>query len=156
MQSDMFLNQFWCYFDVSFHREYVINVLVAAINRHCTCPLMGRIHKRQITATRRFIAYNCNFFFSNHKNYRDFPVKHQKLFNLSCFKRVSNVYLIRYICRHCNMNHIFYVCIKKLGNFQGFAVVVWCLTKFMLTTIRDCDTAIVMDQNSSMDIASIW
>ena len=34
--------------------------------------------------------------------------------------------------------------------------IVWCLTKFMLTTITDFDTALVMDKNSSMDIVSVW
>ena len=31
-------------------------------------------------------------------------------------------------------------------------IIVWCLTKFMLTTITDFDTALVIDKNSSMDI----
>ena len=34
-------------------------------------------------------------------------------------------------------------------------LLVWCLTKFMLTTITDFDTALVMDKNSSMDIVSV-
>jgi len=42
-------------------------------------------------------------------NYPDYLIKHQKLFSLSCFKRVSDVYLIRYICKHCNTTHIFEV-----------------------------------------------
>ena len=34
--------------------------------------------------------------------------------------------------------------------------IVWCPTKFMLTTNTDFDTAQVMDKNSSMDIVSDW
>ena len=41
-------------------------------------------------------------------------------------------------------------CKKCHGN------IVWCLTKFMLTTNRDFDTALVMDKNSSVDIVSVW
>ena len=33
--------------------------------------------------------------------------------------------------------------------------IVWCLTKFMLTTTTDFDTALVMDKNNSMDIVSV-
>ena len=55
--------------------------------------------------------------------------------------------------------HSYYgnVCIMlETRGFQPFLarglLIVWCLTKFMLTTITDFDTALVMDKNSSMNV----
>ena len=67
-------------------------------------------HRRRIDATRRFIA--CN---QSSKKCLTFTettlILHikQKLFSCSCFKRVSDVYLIRYKYKLCNTTHIFYV-----------------------------------------------
>ena len=44
---------------------------------------------------------------------------------------------------------------KPAIQFGILHKLVWCLTKFMLTTITDFDTALVMDKNSSMDIVSV-
>ena len=41
------------------------------------------------------------------------------------------------------------------GKQEQYPIIVWCLTKFMLTTSTDFDTALVMDKNSSMDIVSV-
>ena len=43
----------------------------------------------------------------------------------------------------------------QITNLVRVLCIVWCLTKFMLTTITDFDTAQVMDKNSSMDIVSV-
>ena len=36
------------------------------------------------------------------------------------------------------------------------SLLVWCLTKCMLTTITDFDTALVLDKYSGMDIVSVY
>ena len=70
-----------------------------------------------------FIACNRTKMLHIHRNYPGLPSKHRKLFSLSCFERISDIYLIRYICKHCNTSHIFEVWIENQANFQGFEVV---------------------------------
>ena len=67
------------------------------------------------------------------ENYPNLIIKHQKLFRLSCFELVSDVYLISLKnCKYCNTAHV-YDLEKKKGNFQGFEEVV---VQFIAATRR--------------------
>ena len=58
----------------------------------------------------------------------------------------------RFYC--CPGGKQFYVVIKVI-LISTTTMLVWCLTKFMLTMNTNFDTALVMDKNSSMDIGFI-
>ena len=56
---------------------------------------------------RRDEAFSSTTITLNHCSCPVFLFKRQKLISLSYFKRVTDVYQIKYICKHCNMTHIF-------------------------------------------------
>ena len=71
--------------------------------------LKWHLYGRRIVTTRRFVACNRTKNASYLQKLPWFSIQYQKLFNFPCFKRVSDVYLIRYIYKHCNTTSCVYI-----------------------------------------------
>ena len=93
----------------------------------------GHPHQRFIAATMRFIAWNRAKNASYSQKLPWFP--NQTSESLSCFKLISDVYLIKCICKHCSTTYIVDVWEKKKQDSAQYAaglVPLWYQTEFRL------------------------